>query len=100
MAQLPHTETDTDTDAGDVAELRAIGGALLTRLAELRERDVGVPPELWQAAERFQPLLDGVDPAPGEGEELWELALTLPRLLTAVESLVGDRVEHVEARGA
>ncbi|MEY9878424.1 hypothetical protein ABH931_007951 [Streptacidiphilus sp. MAP12-33] len=89
VAQLPHTRTEvprpSESLAGpgvpDVSELRAVGAALLARLAESRERDVAVPDALWQAAERFQPLLDGVDPEPGEGEELWELALTLPGLL-------------------
>jgi hypothetical protein len=82
-AQLPPVRTDLTegADAADPTELRAIGGALLTRLAELRERDMVVPDELWRAAERFQPLLDGIDPDPGEGEELWELALALPGLL-------------------
>ncbi|WP_042381558.1 hypothetical protein [Streptacidiphilus melanogenes] len=109
-AQLPHTRPD-------LTELRAVGGALLTRLAELRERDVVVSDELWRAAERFQPLLDGVDPEPEEAEELWESALALPRLLTqagpaaspappepsavpAPGLLVRDGVEHVEPRGA
>jgi hypothetical protein len=96
-AQLPHAHTD-------LTELRAIGGALLTRLAELRERDLIVPDELWRAAERFQSLLDGVDPEPEEAEDLKELALALPALLTqavpAAGLLVRDRVEHVEPRGA
>jgi hypothetical protein len=97
VAQLPHARND-------LTELRAAGGALLTRLAELRERDLVVPDELWRAAERFQPLLDGVDPEPEEAVDLWELALALPALLTqAVPTaglLVRDRVEHVEPRGA
>ncbi|WP_042375208.1 hypothetical protein [Streptacidiphilus neutrinimicus] len=101
-AQLPHARPD-------LTELRAVGGALLTCLAELRERDLVVPDELWRAAERFQPLLDGVDPEPEEGEELWELALALPGLLTQARPaaaappaglLVRDGVEHVEPRGA
>lgn len=119
-AQLPHTCGDLSDRSGAVtpAELRAVGAALWARLAELRERDRAVPEELWRAAERFQPLLDGIDPEPGEGEELWELALTLPRLLaraeaeravaerstvaerSAVSLLVRDGVEHVEPRGA
>ncbi|WP_042417267.1 hypothetical protein [Streptacidiphilus anmyonensis] len=119
-AQLPHTRPD-------LTELRAVGGALLTFLAERRERDAVVPDELWRAAERFQPLLDGIDPEPEEGEELWELALALPGLLAQAGSaagaagaagaggaggaagaapgvgvglLVRDGVEHVEPRGA
>jgi hypothetical protein len=96
-AQLPHARTH-------LTELRATGGALLARLAELRERDLVVPDELWRAADRFQPLLDGVDPEPEEAEELWELALVLPALLMQAVPpaglLVRDRVEHVEPRGA
>jgi hypothetical protein len=95
VAQLPHSDCD-------LAELRAVGTALLARLAELRERDVAVPDELWRAAELFQPLLDGIDPPSEEREDLWELALALPRLLGPPSGalLVCDRVEHVEPRGA
>ncbi|MEZ0066299.1 hypothetical protein ABIA32_002309 [Streptacidiphilus sp. MAP12-20] len=97
VAQLPRGHPQLN-------ELRAVAAELMARLADLRERALPAPQALWQAAERFQPLLDGVEPAPGEAEELWELALALPRawqdegLLALL--LVRDRVEDVEPGGA
>ncbi|WP_133260035.1 hypothetical protein [Streptacidiphilus pinicola] len=75
-----------------LTELRAVGGALLARLAELRERDVAVPDELWRAARRFEPLLDGVDPEREEADDLWELALSLPGLLARAEPPAAEDV--------
>jgi hypothetical protein len=100
VAQLPRGHPELN-------ELRAVAAELLLRLAELRERDLPVLDVLWRAAQRFEPLLDGVDPGPEEAEELWELALGLPQAWRDAAArpvgealLVRDRVEDVEARGA
>ncbi|MBF9070061.1 hypothetical protein [Streptacidiphilus fuscans] len=96
------TESSEPTDSAEPAglpELRAVAASLLARMADLRERDQPVPDALFRAAQRFQPLLDGVDPeSEDELDELWGLALALPGLLRGL--LVRDGVEDVESRGA
>jgi hypothetical protein len=90
VAQLPRGHPELN-------ELRAVAAELLLRLDDLRERALPAPEAWWRAAERLQPLLDGVEPGQGEVEELWELALDLPRTRPL---LVRDGVEDVEPGGA
>jgi hypothetical protein len=78
-----------------LSELRAVAAALLVRMTDLCERDRPLPDAVFRTAERLQPLLDGQDPeSEDELDELWELALALPRLL------VRDGVQDIEPRGA
>jgi hypothetical protein len=91
VAQLPGGHPELN-------ELRAVAAELMLRLDDLRERALPAPEAWWRAAERLQPVLDGVEPGPGEAEELWELALALPRAPRTL--LVRDGVEDVEPGGA
>ncbi|WP_037604537.1 hypothetical protein [Streptacidiphilus rugosus] len=91
VAQLPRGHPELN-------ELRAVAAELMLRLDDLRERAIPAPEAWWRVAERLQPLLDGVEPGPEEVEELWELALDLPRARQAL--LVRDGVEDVEPGGA